>query len=65
MIPGQVRVRPLSDWWHKHESFQDQNFTLKIYLHHGLYHITLPKNQTELICGAKVIEGHEAPEDLH
>ena len=37
---------------------------LKMYPHHPLYHISLP-SQKELICDAKVIEGPEAPEDLH
>ena len=64
MIPGPVQVRPLSDW--SHENFQDQNVSLKVYLHHPfiIYHY-LPKIQKELIFDAKVTEGPEAPEDLH
>ena len=65
MIPAPVRVRPLSDWQHENEAFQDQNFSLKIYRHHSLYHIPLPKSQKESSCDEKVIEGPEAPEDLH
>ena len=47
MILGTVRVRPLSGWYHKSEAFQDQNFSLKIYPHHPLYHMPLPKSQKE------------------
>ena len=47
MIPGSVQVRPLSDWLHENEAFQDQNFSLKIYPHHPLYHMPLPKSQKE------------------
>ena len=61
MITRAVRVRPLSD----NEAFQDQTFSLKIYPYHPLYHIPLSKSQNELICGTKVIEGPETPEDLH
>ena len=50
---------------HENEAFQDQNFSLKIYPHHPLYHIPLPKSQKESICGAKVNEGPESPEDLY
>ena len=49
----------------KNKAFQEQKFSLKIYPHHPLYHIPIPKNQKELICGTEVIEGPEAPEDLH
>ena len=65
MIPGPVWVRPLSGWQHENEAFQDQNYSLKIYPHHSLYHIPLPKSQKELICGAKVIEAPEASDSLH
>ena len=65
MIPGPVWVRPLSGWQHENEAFQDQNFSLKNYPHHPLYHIPLPKSPKILICGAKVIGVPEAPEDLH
>ena len=65
MIPGPIRMRPSRNWYHENETFQDQNFSLKIYPHHTLYDIPLPKSQKELLCGAKVIEGPEAPEDLH
>ena len=58
-------MRPLSDWLHENKAFQEQNFSLKIYPHHLLYHIPLPKNPKELICGTKVIGSPEAPEDLH
>ena len=42
---------------HKNEAYQDQDFSLKIYPHHPLYHIRLPKSQKELICCTEVIEG--------
>ena len=44
MIPGPVQVRPLSDWLHENEAFQDQNLSLKIYPHHPHYYIPLPKS---------------------
>ena len=44
MIPGPVQVRPLSDWLHENEAFQDQNLSLKIYPHHPRYYIPLPKS---------------------
>ena len=50
---------------HENKALQDQNFPLKIYHHHPLYHIQLPKSQKELFYSAKVIERLEAPEDLH
>ena len=52
---------------HENEAFQDQNFSfsLKVYPHHPLDHMPLPKKQKELICGAKIIEGPKAPEDLY
>ena len=40
-------------------------FYEKIYPHHPIYHVPLPKNLKVLIYGAKVIESPEAPEDLH
>ena len=65
MILGTVQVRPLSGWYHKSEAFQDQNLSLKIYPRHPLYHILLPKSQKESLCGSKVNEVPEAPEDLY
>ena len=49
----------------ENKAFQDENFSLKVYPRHPLYHLPLPKSQKELICGAKVIESPEAPEDRH
>ena len=60
MIPWPVRVRPLND---KTKPSETKSF-VKIYPHHSLYYIPLLKRQKELICGAKIVEGPEAPEDL-
>ena len=49
MIPRPVWMRPLSDCLHENKAFQEQNFSLKIYPHHLLYHIPLPKSQKELL----------------
>ena len=42
-----------------------QNFDLKIYPHHPLYHIPLPKSQKRVFCTEKVIKSSEAPEGLY
>ena len=49
MIPGPLRMRPLSDWWHENEGFQAQKFSLKIYPHHPLsYTITKKPKRVNL-----------------
>ena len=60
-----LQLQFLSDWQHENEAFQDQNVSLKIYFHHPVYYVPLPKNLKKLIYGSKVIEGPEAPEDLY
>ena len=60
-----LQLQFLSDWKHENEAFQDQNFLLKFYPHNPLCHMSLPKSQKGLICGANLIEGPEAPVDLH
>ena len=58
-------LKLLRDWYHENEAFRDQNVPLKFYPHYPLCHIPIPKSEKGLICDAKVIEGPEAPVDLH
>ena len=51
-----------SDWQHENVAFHDQMFHMKVYSHHPLYHIPLPKRKKRVFCDAKVTQGPQAPE---